>query len=306
LYNLYSTNFHFRALKGVPQKKWGTLFTLFTKYGPIPSLLFETLLQPGKYDTKEAEGSLQKRISEYESCLKRKIEMLLEAEDTQDAVSTTQYDVNSGPIIFTMCPRKPHHLNKYVSVLSVVDIATPHIGHRIREATTDAGLRGARTIYRLLLGDADTKPSAGWIFEARMRLVLQRGGHFEATQLGGAKTFPIKSVKPSRHFNKVSDLGNRLRLRSGTRSIDIKTIGAYFRPQQCNLASVDSFVIIECPTTHKPMLVLLQLTVGGSHQSRHMSLTVSGSSCLPNLKKYRPYSFLSFRTILQAGFPGKS
>jgi hypothetical protein len=150
LYNLYSTNFHFRAPKGVPQKKWGTLFTLFTKHGPIPSLFFETLLQPGKYDTKEAEGSLQKRISEYESCLKRKIEMLLEAEDTQDAVSTTQYDVNSGPIIFTMCPRKPRHLNKYVSVLSVVDIATPHIGHRIGEATTGAGLRGARTIYRLL------------------------------------------------------------------------------------------------------------------------------------------------------------
>jgi hypothetical protein len=43
-------------------------------------LLFEKLLQPGEYNTKEAEESLQERISEYESCVKRKIEMLLETD----------------------------------------------------------------------------------------------------------------------------------------------------------------------------------------------------------------------------------
>jgi hypothetical protein len=263
LYNLYSTDIGFRTLKGVPQKKWGTLFTLFTKYGQFPRLLFATFLQPDKYDTKDAEESLQERISEYDSCLKGKIERLLKT-DPQIARSTAQYGVNSSPIIFMIRPRKCLLWYKYVSTRSVVDIATPHIGHRIGEARTDTGLLGACTIYRLHVGDAETMPSAGWIFEARMPLVFQRGGCFEASQLGGAKTFTIKIDKPCRRFGKVSELGSLLQLQPQSRSIDAKIIGVYFRPHQCNLASVDSFVIAKSRTTRKPMLVLFQFTVGGS------------------------------------------
>jgi hypothetical protein len=47
------------ALKGVSQEKWGTLFTLFSKYGPIPRLLLQYFLPPGEYGTGMVEESLQ-------------------------------------------------------------------------------------------------------------------------------------------------------------------------------------------------------------------------------------------------------
>jgi len=68
LYNLY-TNIHIRALIGVPQEKWATLYTLFWKYGPIPRLLFEKFLPPSEYGTENAEMNLQANISAYDSIL---------------------------------------------------------------------------------------------------------------------------------------------------------------------------------------------------------------------------------------------
>jgi hypothetical protein len=183
---------------------------------------------------------------------------------------------------------KTHQWYKYVTMRSVVDIATPHIGHRIGEATTDTRLRGARTIYRLRLDHAETKPSAGWIFEARIRLVFQRGGCFKATQLGGAKTFTIKIDKPYRHFNKVSELGSQLRVQPNSQSIDPTIIGVYFRPQKSNLASVDSFVIIKSPTTHKPMLVLFQFTGGGTHPVKAHGLESIWEQMPAELKELPP------------------
>jgi hypothetical protein len=73
---------------------------------------------------------------------------------------------------------------EYVSDVWVFDLATSHIGNRIGAATVDAALKGAQMMYEFLLGQDETKTSAGCVFESRMHRVFQRGGRFEAIKLG--------------------------------------------------------------------------------------------------------------------------
>jgi len=59
---------------------------------------------------------------------------------------------------------------------------------------------------------AETKVSAGWIFEARTHVLFQRERRFEATKLGGSITITIEiGNKPCQVFSKVSELGSLLR-----------------------------------------------------------------------------------------------
>ena len=222
-------------------------------------MLFQWFFRPGEYGTEKDEDQLQERISAHDLFLERKIA------DFLDNPKFTEDGLNNSHTVYLMRPRK-HKTYKYVSGVFNMQAITQHIAQEIGETTDATRLRGAHLMYLLLLGQAETRTSAGWIFESRMHLVFQRGGNFEARQLGGANTFTIGiDNKPYRLFSKVSVLGSLLRIRSGSPRINPDIIGVYFRPQQCNLCSVDSFVITKSAVTDKPVLVLFQLTVSGSH-----------------------------------------
>jgi hypothetical protein len=211
----------------------------------------------------EVEEELQQRISTYDIRLERKILELLKT-DPYTALASAEYGINCSHTIFMMRPRKVKKYD-YVSNISVIDLATPHIGNRIGAATADAALKGAQLMYQFLLGQAETKTSAGWVFEARMHLVFQRGGRFEATKLGGSTPFAIEiGDKPHHHFSKVSELGSILRKASGSPSIDSANIGGYFK-QHCNFCAVGSFAITTLAATKEPVLVLFQMTVSTLH-----------------------------------------
>jgi hypothetical protein len=286
LFNLY-TNIQLRVLKGVSQEKWDTLFTLFSKYGPIPRLLFQYFLRPDKYGTGEVVGSLEERILAYDHVLEGKIQMLLKI-GPHVAFSTEQYGINSSHTIFMMRPCK-HKTFKYVSVLSILDIATPYIGYRIGVATLEAAREDARMMYQFLMRQAETKTYAGLIFENRMHLIFQHGGRFEATKLGGSTTFTIEiGDKPYHTFAKVSELGSLLRKQPRSQSIGSDKIGVYFRPQQGNLCSVDSFAITKSATTNKPVLVLFQMTVSTSHPVKAHGLASIWAKMPASLKRTPP------------------
>jgi hypothetical protein len=107
-------------------------------------------------------------------------------------------------------------------------------------------------MYEFLLRQAETKTSAGWIFEARMHIVFERGGPSKATKQGGLTTITIDiGHKPYKSFSKVSELGSLLRKESGSPSINPNIIGVYFRPQHCNFCSVDSFAVATFATTNE-------------------------------------------------------
>ena len=83
------------------------------------------------------------------------------------ALSISQFVVNSSHIIFMLRPCKLERF-RYVTLRTVFYLATPHIGNRIGEAIVDANLKGVQQMYDFLLRQADTKTSAGCIFEGRM------------------------------------------------------------------------------------------------------------------------------------------
>jgi hypothetical protein len=250
---------------------WDTLSTLFNDYGPIPRLLFEEFLPPDEYrtgkvndGTGEVDKPLQHRIAEYDRVLQGKIGEALKL-DPHIAMCGEDYGVNCSHTIFTMRPYETAEY-QYVSVRPVYGLAAPDIGRRIAVASFDISLKDARRMYEFLLRQAETKTSAGWIFEARMHLVFQRGGPFEATKLGGSTTITVDiGRKPYKDFSRVSGLGSLLRKESGSPSIDPDIIGVYFQPQHCNFGAVGSFVITTVATTNEPLLVLFQMKVSTSH-----------------------------------------
>ena len=95
-----------------PQKKWGTRFTLFTKYGPIPRLLLQHLRTPGEYDT---------RISACDLLLKSKIQEPLETTILFPAGGT--YGIGGSHSVFLMRPLTLPEF-KCVSAILVRDIDT--------------------------------------------------------------------------------------------------------------------------------------------------------------------------------------
>jgi len=249
---------------------WRTLFTLFDSYGPIPRLLFDLFLPAHHYRTGMVEDGAEKddenlknRIEEYRDELKGKIRTAVTLHP--DIVLPTEYGVNSSHTIYTMRPSKSK-MYQYVSTRPVYGLATARIGRMIAEETIAISLKDAQRLYDFLLGQGATKTSAGWVFEARMHQIFQRGGPFKATNLGRSKTIAVHiDHKSCKDFSRVSELGSLLRKEPGSRSINPDIIGRYFKPQRCNLPSVDSFVIAECATTGGPVLVLFQMTVSTEH-----------------------------------------
>jgi hypothetical protein len=144
-------------------------------------------------------------------------------------------------------------------------------------------------MYEFLLRHADTKTSAGWIFDARMHLVFQGGGSFEATKLGGPTAITIDiGTKPCREFSRVAGLGSLLRRKSGSPRIKPEIIGVYFKPQHRNFCAVDSFAIIKVATTNKPVLVLFQMTVSTQHPVKAHGLASIWAEIPAELKKTPP------------------
>jgi hypothetical protein len=82
--------------------------------------------------------------------LEPKIQSLLET-NPDVALSKNLYGINRSHTNFMMRPCKLKEY-KYVSRLSVLDIATQHIGYRIGAATVEAALRAVHSMYLLLLG----------------------------------------------------------------------------------------------------------------------------------------------------------
>ena len=110
---------------------WDTLFTLFDLYGPIPRLLFETLLTPKNYrpgmvsnSTAKDDEELNCRIGEYRDELENKIRDVVQLDPNK--VLSTEYGVNSSHTIYTMRPGK---MKKYQYV-SLCRIRLRHHGHR--------------------------------------------------------------------------------------------------------------------------------------------------------------------------------
>ena len=241
---------------------WDTLFTLFDLYGPIPRLLFETLLPPFAYDGLTVSGVVKRRMDEYGDLLHGKIVEAVKL-DPNIALST-EYGVNCSHTIYTMRPWKIDDY-KYVSDRPAYGFATADIGRRIAEATIAISLKDAQRLYDFLLGQGATKTSAGWVFEARMHQIFQRGGRFVATKQGGRATITI-DIRSCGDFSQVSGVGDLLRERPGSQRIKKKAIiGRYFKPQRCNLPSVDSFAVTECAAAGGKVLVLFQMTVSTEH-----------------------------------------
>jgi hypothetical protein len=249
---------------------WNTLFTLFDRYGPIPRLLFEELLPPKTYRTGMVEDGtgkddvrLQQRIAEYEELLARKIQEAMKL--VPNVLLSTEYGMNCSHTVFTMRPCKMEGY-KYVSLRAVFGFATEYIAHKIGDATIGISLKDAQRYYDFLLSQGATRTAAGWMFESRMHQIFQRGGPFVATKQGALTTITIDiDQKCCNVFFKVSEIGDLLRKQSGSRRINPAMIGGYFKPQQCNLPSVDSFAISKCAATGNPVLVLFQMTVSTEH-----------------------------------------
>jgi len=156
-------------------------------------------------------------------------------------------------------------LFKYVSIRTVIALATADISRRISEATIAIFPKDGQRLYRLLLRMGETKASAGWIFEARMHQIFQHGGPFNATNLVGlaAITNDIDH-KACKDFSQISELGSLLPKQPGPQSINPDIIGGCFKPEHCNLRSLNSVAITRFATTDKPVLVLFQMTVSTS------------------------------------------
>jgi hypothetical protein len=272
---------------------WDVLFTLFSKYGPIPRLLFEEFLPPHGYSidevedgTGEVDASLQHRVATYDRLLERKIVEALKL-DPCIALSEEDYGVNSSHVIFTIHPSKMK-MYQYVSGLPVYGLAAPYIGRRIGAATNAISLNNARRLYDFLLRQGDTN-SVGWIFEARMHLIFQRGGRFKATKIGGSANITIE-ISPARCrvFSKVSDLGSLLRKqpRSGSKNPDV--IGGYFNPDNCNFCSVGSFAVTKSAKTKKPVLIFFQMTVRPSRPFEAQGLASIWAEIPEELQKTPP------------------
>jgi len=148
---------------------------------------------------------------------------------------------------------------------------------------------GARMMCEFLLRQAETKTSAGWIFEASMHPVFHRGGSFKATKLGGSTTITTDIAQKScKFFSKVLELGRLLRKESISSSIDPNIIGVYCRPRHCNFCSVDSFAITTSATTNKPVLVLFEMTVSTTHPVKAHRLASIWAEIPAELKKTPP------------------
>jgi len=97
-----------------------------------------------------------------------------------------------------------------------------------------------------------------------MHQIFQRGGPFAATKQGGRANITI-DIHSCGDFSQVSGIGDLLRERPGSQRIKPNIIGRYFKPQRCNLPSVDSFAVTECAAAGGEVLVLFQMTVSTEH-----------------------------------------
>jgi len=119
-------------------------------------------------------------MDEYGNLLQGKIVEAVKLDP--NIVLPTEYGVNCSHTIYTMRPWKIDDY-KYVPDRPAFGLATADIGRKIAEATIAISLKDGQRLYDFLFGQGASKISAGWIFEARMHQIFQRGGPFVAAKV---------------------------------------------------------------------------------------------------------------------------
>jgi hypothetical protein len=246
---------------------------------------------------------LHHRMSDYEHRLQYEIEKLWQ---NDSPVPSEPCNLDGSDTVFLIRPLK-NLMFKYISMRAVQYIATEYIGYRMGETTDNSGLRRTHQIYQYLLWQPQTRKSASWIFAARIHSAFQRGGRFEATHLGGSNAMTVElGAKPYRTYAKVSDLGSQLRKQRICPNINSDVIGVYFRPQECNLHSLHSFLITNSPTTNKPVLVIFEVAVSVSHPVEAHGLLRIWAEMPPNFKQTPPILVFVVPADVARQFPRQS
>jgi hypothetical protein len=233
------------------QSRLGQLFELFHKYGPIPRLLFDLLRQPIEDNT----------INSYEARLSEKVVELLRRLPT----SSTQFVDDDPHAIITINPTLGDSARlKYISTRKSHSVATPYIGRIIGAASDEESKRGARTLYNWMLGQPQTRTSAGWVFEGRVHAALKAGGRFGLHRLHGNTNLARISIESGDTFTTLDNLASHLRSALNSPQVSNAVVGVYQHPARANLASIDSMVVVDI---RKKGLqpVFFQITIAPRH-----------------------------------------
>jgi hypothetical protein len=129
--------------------------TLYEKFGPIARLLFDKFLA-------ELEGSdvatFDGHVQDYEELLDQKIYQLLC--DSPSNYWSTQFGTDASHSIFVMLPKADRGY-QWISTASTKTLVTPYIGKKIALAFGKKTTQGAQNLYDCLLGQAETRTTAG-------------------------------------------------------------------------------------------------------------------------------------------------
>jgi len=151
------------------------------------------------------------------------------------ALFTEQYGVNSVPLPlwYIFGGSRGSSTCLFVLVLTSPPRAS---ATKLERQRSTLPWRGYPEDVRLPQCNAESKRSAGWIFEVHTHIVFQSGGRFEAAKLGRSTAITIKiGNKPYRVSSNVPELGSLFRKQSRSQSIDPDIIGIYLKPQGSNL-----------------------------------------------------------------------
>jgi len=141
-------------------------------YGPTPRLLLERL-NPTRTDT-----DLGEELQTYEAKLEEKIIDLLRNDSTIMFLDRYTHDDSYSIVLLKADPRRMK-VDYHLSRTPLRSIISAYIGRKIGSRATERYSKQAQETYNFLLGNALTKPAAGWIFEGRVHACFRRGGGFD-------------------------------------------------------------------------------------------------------------------------------
>ncbi|KAA8894997.1 hypothetical protein FN846DRAFT_998178 [Sphaerosporella brunnea] len=210
-------------------------------------------------------ASIAERVSEYENPLDDTIYRMLRTVPT--SYEAAEYGAGRSHSIWVMHPAPDDSGYEYISTSSVMTLVTPHVGHKVGLAICWQTTEGALHLYRFLLRHSETATAAGWVFETRVHLIFQGGSDLNPSPLHNATASLQLTIKADESItsNRSADLGPTQRLASKSRKIHPERFGVYMKPGRCNLTALDSLVIVNCPVTGEPMVVMFQTTISVSH-----------------------------------------
>jgi hypothetical protein len=240
------------------QSRLGQLFELFHKYGPIPRRLFDLLRQPIGDNP----------MNSYEVRLSEKVVELLRRLPT----SSTQFVDDDPHAIFTINSTLGDSARlKYISTRKSHSVATPYIGRIIGSASDDESKRGARTLYNWMLGQPQTRTSAGWVFEGRVHAALKAGGQFPLQRLSGDVSLPSIRIDSGDTFTTLDNLASHLCATPRSPKVSDAVVGIYQHPARGNLAPIGSMVVVSLRNIGLQP-VLFQIAIAAQHSVKASAL----------------------------------